>query len=920
LLALALFARGPAAEARAGQQRPASVAAPLPAPAPTSGLPDPLAERGVHEAAASALLGPAAPETVAAIHAELEGVEGAAFRQRVAELLAEEPRASLRALFLRAGSDDPPGVTGARAERRARRRDEALAWLAEDRTAGGPSTAELRDVLALADFGPGDEDLLCAATRAAARGKLYGLATDLAWNLGDARPARVREAARLALRELFGRWMTAERFEELWPRLRGKGPDELFLDDLRRLDREERSLFEAVVAYEPERAAAAFADAPPERRALAARGLVRAVGQKRLDVPSALARLCEQLAREVDPLAFQAEIDAALELVQGQAAQSDAVTKLRGVLTAEALLAHEHLGGALAQALGRLPWDGDAARPETSIDRGLSLVAERLAALGRPERPVDYDRFSVALEGLRALVGRQSLAPERVRAAVAPAREVVLDLALGEAGPLEARLDAARAIDDFLRVDDLPRVLALLGPDGALPALQTNLLVPLARLAPALDPVSDLSSRVVGALCEASLALDVDLRARALGLLELAELAPHVSARGASVVPRALLAGLSSGNNARNQVARLGLLARFGPNPDLAARLLDVPTFDVLVDGSERGRMSLVDALLALAGGDTATLVRAARRLARDARAVPPADAAGPAARASLALRALSGCGAVVLDRLAGSDRLEAVRWALRVREAGSSVPSELLARLAGPWLAPDGVDLLTPFERDWARALFGGDQFLAAPAPREPAGREPVLSAYARALAAAEGGQGPGGWTPYRVRLARARFLVAAGEWKGAAPDFAAFLSGSSEAEAEAVRLLGLSDLRAAARSLATTDSVLAARAGLRVVGHPEWGSSAREERLADLELLVNTSLSGGDAQLVAEVRALFASLPAPVPQGTPPAGTGIFERLLSQPGAHQALWALAERLAASPRAAPAADPPPDKGRPGSL
>ena len=102
--------------------------------------------------------GQARAADVAEIHAELEALDDEAFVVRVKALLEQRRIETARALVLRAGSDDPPGVSGARATRRSERRAEALALFEADVPVGGALFQELRDLLALRDPSADERD------------------------------------------------------------------------------------------------------------------------------------------------------------------------------------------------------------------------------------------------------------------------------------------------------------------------------------------------------------------------------------------------------------------------------------------------------------------------------------------------------------------------------------------------------------------------------------------------------------------------------------------------------------------------------------------------------------------------------------------------------------------------------------------
>lgn len=899
-----------------------------------------LSEEGPRAASAHRLSGDAAPGVraadVAEVHAELEALREDRFREHALLLLGERPAEAARAIVLRAGSDDPPGVSGARAERRKGRRDEGLALIREDLSRGGALTQELRALLALPFLGVGEEDLVAAATRVVARLELRNLTLDLAWNLRDDRPAGVREAAQLALRDLYGRWFPdREAFDAAWPELEGRDADGVYLETFRQLAERDSRLLSAAIAHELEliEELGIFETGPPDQRALAARELVRAVRLKELPIETTRERLRERLEVEIDPIAFQAALEAELELLQGQSAGAAPVEDLRAWLSEridvlddeEGMADHEHLAALLAQALARLPWESGreiSVEEAASVDggmnsrhvlTGLSLVARVVGLIGDTERPVDYDRLSLAIESLRFLTDRSSLDRGERRRVLAPASSAVVDLALETKGPLDARLDAAKVLDDFLRVTadqqsaDMTRVLALLAPGSGAPSgLRLHLLAAIERLIPELGTASPYGASIQQVLTASLGAEDVDLRRRALEMLAGESLAPFVDSRiagdGRSGMVVALLEGFETDPSPRNQEIRLELLRRFAPDPALALQLGRAGSFDELVSANGRGVTALIETVGDLAHPDASVVMVMARRFAAST-----ADELRDGRKEQLALRLVTRAGPSALEAFTIEDRTAVLRWALgqRMDRTGAApLSSELLATLIS-WVAEVGGADLTEPERTWSHALFLADlaerQSAAAQPDTDPVDLVPggeVRAAFETALVGAGTEGAP---STERVRLARARYLSFTGEAEDAvlaAQDFTFLLE--AVALPDDVELL-LDDVRKAARAYADADRpVDAARAELRLIRLPAWEAGPQEEALDDLERLVDRARAIEDAAFVAEVRARLEELA----DTTTDSGSGdAMRRILEDEAASARFRAIQARL----------DPPPE-------
>ncbi len=434
------------------------------------------------------------------VHALLEGLEGQAMRDQADLAFANTPDSTARVMLLRAGRSTPPGLAGARYDRRGDRRLEARAWvqLAFDQQ---PELwlGLLHGVLE-SEGDSTDKEVLSATLRVVGELGWFEFGPAMAKSLG-AQDARTIEAARRGLFNLFGRWFeTNADFLKAWPALDGRDTACLSVAELAALEARVDELTlgmlelrlavpdgsppaapgnddspEAQAQAQAEAEAAAEAAAAEAQRRLAlvrelfaqghpgvraqVAGMVReAVGRRALGADGAIDLLIERVTNETDPAAFHAVLVALLELVEGMSAEAEKIDHLRAALLDPAVTARLELGDTVVTALSRLPW---TATGPNDFAAGIGPSAQLLALLSASDRPVDYDRLHIALA---AHVG---LCQNALQARTAESQEAVLSL-----WQVRGLHRAPEGLED-------PAADAALDPGLALTALVTDVTLPI---------------------------------------------------------------------------------------------------------------------------------------------------------------------------------------------------------------------------------------------------------------------------------------------------------------------------------------------------------------------------------------------------------------------------------------------------------
>ncbi|MDE0915470.1 MAG: hypothetical protein OSB57_09840 [Planctomycetota bacterium] len=450
------------------------------------------------------------------VHALLEGLEGQAMRDKADLAFANTPDSTARVMLLRAGRSTPPGLAGARYDRRGDRRLEARTWVQQAFDQEPELWLGLLHEVLESEGNGTDKEVLSATLRVVGELGWFEFGPAMAKSLG-AQDARTIEAARRGLFNLFGRWFeTNADFLEAWPALDGRDTaclsvaelaalearvDELTLgmlelklavpggsplaapgnDDSPEAQAMAKAQVEAQAAEAQRRLALVrelFAQGHPGVRAQVA-GMVReAVGRRALGADGAIDLLIERVTHETDPAAFHAVLVALLELVEGMSAEAEKIDHLRAALLDPAVTARLELGDTVVTALSRLPW---TATGPNDFAAGIGPSAQLLARLSASDRPVDYDRLHIALAAHASLCQNalqvragESQAPVFSlwqvrglhRATEDPASDGALDPGIALTAlvsdatlPLEVRLDLVAASPYFLEV--LPLLGAL---------------------------------------------------------------------------------------------------------------------------------------------------------------------------------------------------------------------------------------------------------------------------------------------------------------------------------------------------------------------------------------------------------------------------------------------------------------------------
>lgn len=810
-----------------------------------------------------------------AVHAELEGLEGAAFEARLEELLAAPDRTVvLDALILRAGRPAPPGLAGARAERRGARRLEARAWMGAD-----PRwIARARDLVA----SPGtDEDLRCAALIALGDGGQLRVAPDLAWALDEGRfTPRVRECARAALLQLTGRrFRDSDAFAAASVGWSARSRAGIFADEL--LAREQRieELEIALLEGDDARLVDALQTGTPALRAAAAAIVGRGVGRQGRTLDGALSVLFGRLEVEHNPRVLHATLTALVGLLEGLDPAAEPVQRARLLLTSGPLAGRRELAPTITDALARLPGD------EAALSSAAARVSDLVAELADEERPVDYEALSLSLDALEELLGREA-ASAVDPLGLAPAGAVVLDLLERPEVPLQVRLDAADAAGRVLTVDSLGQLLDALEGAGS-ERLQQELLASVARLGRELDGAAPAAARLLDALEGLVGAPGADLRLRAIEVLrgeELSQLHPRARAEG---LPGRLVERLSVEETPAVRDALLDTLADLGPEPLQARALVALDGFDVLLDENHRRCQRMARCLRALAGEDADAALLGARRLARDQRTAPPVTAPAPVDRLRAALTVAAGPGREAVVLWPAADHRLALDWALEVLAAGVSPELEVLDRAlaihrvhATELGSVDALRLLVA--RDLRRRADGVEQDVAE-----------VEAAFEDTLAEAEVGEARD------ALLLRARWRMDSGDAAASVADWDELLFPLGNEEPRAG--FETADLRRA-RVAYAEDPVRAARVGLGLVDAPGWTVLDPGVRLADLLAMADLVVASEDGDLQRLAARRLQGVPEPAEGEELPelaAGAAWSGTLLDRDD-HEALWRRAEALRA--------------------
>lgn len=812
---------------------------------------------------------------LAAVHAELEGLEGEAFLGRLEAFLDSGHRTvALDALLLRAGRAAPPGLSGARADRREARRHEALAWMRDHAI----WLARARDLVAAPDV---DGDLRCAALRSLGEGERLRVAPDLVWALDGARfPAPVQECAREALFRLTGRrFRDAQHYAAAAAGWSARTREGIFADELLARVRENEELRIALLDAVPARVPDALGNGSPVIRAAAARSLARGVGRQGGSLAGALELLFARLEREPHPRALHAVLEALVGLVEGMEPDAAPVVRLRAALSAPGFADRLELAPTRAGVLARLPWPADGGHADAA-GRIAALVGE----LADGWRPVDYEAVSLALGALEQHLARVP-DPEAARERIASAQRVLLDL-LGSSVPASVRSEAARAAGTVLSEEHSSDLLDGL-KDAPFERMEVELLGSLTRLASGLEPEQEEARRLLETLRDLAADERADLRRRAIELLGHAAIDPLRSLGREVGVVDVLVERLAVEPVAGLRDALLETLGFWGPRPERALELLRLEGFDALLDGNHRRPHRLARCLSLLAGGDPDVVLAVVERLARDARADPPPSAPTRGARLRAALSVAVSPDESAVEAWPQEVHARLVGWCLERIAAGGSLEPAVLDRATGVHLAHAGE--VAPL--DVARLLAARNLARTADG-LEPDGleldRERVEALFAEALTRT----GEDEEARRRVLLERARWRSDSGALARAARDWDALLF--PEGSAEPAPGLDSRDLRRARTSYSESDPLRAARVALHLVTEPSWREGEAVTRLADVLALADLAVRAEEVELLEVVARHLDGVPPPTgTDGIPalPEDT-LWSELLRDRNDHASLW----------------------------
>jgi hypothetical protein len=768
---------------------------------------------------------------------------------------------SLEVRLWRAGRDIPPGLSAARVAELEAERLRAMERL--QRGPGRSDEARLRACLAEAGTPP---ELWCAAARVAAALGRYDLAPLLTSALEPSADARKTVGARAALHALYGCWFQGS--AEVTPYLTavtGGAGTRLLLETSRAEQARSRERLLSELVHRPMSAAAWLADPDPEVRSGAARVLALVFAREGEDQGRALEALTTHLEREHEPRAFHEGLVACIAPLERLGVEDPSSSRLRALLIDVARTEGDPRMLSAAMALARISWRSHGPRDLGHVLSGIEamgVMLRMLAAADRHRGANDPDPLVGVLSALRQLCAQASERGLTAELRASSARASLFGV-LGEPHQEEAvRAAAAAALPWLARLDDAPRLAAVLSDPSVGAQVKHALLGALGAILPELEREAEGAEELLAAVAAQTGAADADLRRRALALCAEPRLEPLV--RGLD--PGFLIERLGREDVREATLEILRLLQRFAPPGSLDA-LLALPRFERLcADPVTLDALAAV--LQRLAPGSGGGAMRAALRLAD----VPAEETNLARLRHALALAAgLEESAASALDPLAH----EAIGcWAWRVVRAGVAPRDLALPGLAfeqrllevhlprGDAAAVVSGEGLDRFERAHLTALLRADLYLGAAGGTR--GSKPQVEA------AFESAQGLAATPELRwlVLRDRARFRAAANECVKALSDYRRLIEAGDPAD----RLLGIPDLRSAVdllhrlgeaggeeRSIAGEACELLRR----LVARPAWRAEPASVRMQDLRDWVRTALESRALPSLRLVESALADLP---------------------------------------------------------
>ena len=802
---------------------------------------------------------------------------------------------SLEVVIWRAGRAELAGLAGGREQELEEQRSRALTELARLlRT----TRAERRfaQVLASEDV---EDELWCAAARAAASLERYGDARALADALESSRSARRRAVARESLHELYGRWFSET--DEVQPFLdevrAGPGTRLLVETSAWEESRSRQRLFEDL-AHEPASAAAWLEDPDPEVRSGAARTLGEMFGREDSDPVAMLDLFLLHLERELDPGAFHEALAATMRPLERAEPAHPALVELREILAAIGAEPGDERSLSVALALTRMPWKTTGAKDDPAhLFAGIEVLGEMLRGLAEVDRrrgANDPDPLVGALAALRGLSDHARAAGLGRELSGVRAREPVFAI-LEEQGQDEAvRAAAAGALGPLLVASDCALLAGVLEDELAPPAVKHALLGALRPVLPELDAEDAGAQRLLRATASLTAASDPDLRRRAYVLLADEGLVEWTR----RLDPTFLVDRLAAEQIPEISREILRLIQRFA-QPQMLGELLSLERFDELA--SEHARLEELAAALRTLSHDRAReTLAAAKRLA---------SVRSPETHLA-ALRHALGLVAALDEKTALELRPDEHRaiasWAWRLHQAGVSlreaVPHgvEFERRLLDVHLlrSEDVADVALvgegegfgAFERAHLCANLRADLLLAG---EGRVTKPQVEMAFETAFSLA-----PDEAAKNFVLRDRARFRSATDECVKALADYR---------KLAAQGVLEITDLRTAVELLeriggtgARSDVALETydlRA--RLVERASWRAEPAAVRMQDVRDLVACALASRDRDRIGAAERALADLPLtqnelPVASPTPPLWYG----LIREPAWFQELLDLRTRL----------------------
>lgn len=843
-------------------------------------------------------------EAFSQIWRELETLREAEILLRADELWESDPEHILRAMLLRVGREIPANLTAARhAERLAIRAGE-VNWI-QERVNADVASREIwedtvRDILA-------DSSQVArwsATARALGRLGEYEFARPLSNRLSAKNP-RLVQSVKLALHDLYLRWFeTPEAFQSFWPEANQICQDSIFMETARERDREARQSLIELLEYEPQRAEDLLKDPHPALRAAAATALGKAHNG---ETDSAAELLFTHARKEIDGMAFQATLEALLQLSGAAPPGSPGMKRLRRVLAARSQEDIDGLQAPVADGLRRLNWSEDGAS-DSSVLQGVTLLVEQLRRLAAPHRLTDREVLVSSMFALESLASRARRAGLSIERPMEPINAMAIGMIEDEGEADVVRVAATKLLPLVGDVDSIRRAAQSLSARRTSPELRYNLLAALGDMAAQLPPEDPAAQLVLSTLLERLEGDDANLRRRALNYLGNDSLRPLVEAAD----PGAFVASLGRESVASLQAKLLELISLRG-TVDHVPLLIALPNFDQIASSSPASISALSSTLEALSGGDAASQVRgAARLLAVD-------DEATRILRLREALAVIARLAPESLAVLSAQQNHEIVSWATELRAAAGALPGgeAFLGRLNRHHLpaclvGDEGRDVR---ELAHVQALLLSDWIEA----NAEAGQAiEVLGHFERAFAYAVETQD--GAARALVLRDRARFQLARNESKAAMADYRALFASELPKEVDGVipdsSVLELRDLRQGSELLigqigASPDLAGLAReawtVSMLLVRDPNWSLEPAAVRAQDLRDLVERCLLLEDKDLLEGVFGLFREipdLPAPSVEGQeptelPPEPEGVlWSGLLEDSQRHGQLLELRQRL----------------------